>query len=218
MGQTRSTYLTRPTMALKIYTLSPTIPKVRVEYPSLAPAQRPRDEGDRVVYMGLVASPSRQHYWAVYHVDLTDVSLRRWEWAGRTHFERHKLDNLPPSLTTHDRQIIGRVLQSSVMLSESGYKGNRAEVGSEPPATWHLGLLPAAPTKLTTEPGLAQGSLCDDDDAIYVAGENDSLEMIATWLRDASNYVSPPGSKLPDADKLLEWNRGREDLRPHYRG
>ena len=108
--------------------LSPTIPKVRVEYPSLAPAQRPRDEGDRVVYMGLAASPSRQHYWAVYHVDLTDVSLRRWEWAGRTHFERHKLDNLPPSLTTHDRQIIGRVLQSSVMLSESGYKGNRAEV------------------------------------------------------------------------------------------
>ena len=55
--------------------------------------------------------------------------------------------------------------------------------------------------------------MCDDDDAIYVAGENDSLEMIATWLRDASNYVSPPGSKLPDADKLLEWNRGREDLR-----
>ena len=124
----------------------------------IAPAQRPRDEGDRVVYMGLAASPSRQHYWAVYHVDLTDVSLRRWEWAVRTHFERHKLDNLPPSLTTHDRQIIGRVLQSSVMLSESGYKGNRAEVGSEPPATWHLGLLPAAPTKLTTKPGLAQGS------------------------------------------------------------
>ena len=74
-------------------------------------------------------------------------------------------------------------------------------------------LLPVASMKLKVVPDLARGKICDDDDAIYIAGENDSLETIAVWLTDASNYTSPKGHRAPDASKLLEWNRGREDLR-----
>ena len=200
-------------MLLKGLGLVPNGPKVRVERASLAPTPGEGGEEDRLVYMGMAASPSRQYCYAVYHADLADVGLTRWEWSGLSHFERHGLNNLPESVSTHDRQIIGRVLQSSVMLSDLGYKGKCAEVGSKPTATWHLELLPVAPVKLTGKLDLARGSLCDDDGAVYIAGENDSLEKIAAWLKDASNYKPPKGHSPPSANKLFEWNRGREDLR-----